>query len=145
MILNYARRDVVTVRAQDRAEDVAVLMERHRVSAVVVVEQGRPIGVVTDRDLALGMLFDGDPRTRTAGETMTRHPVTLREDEGFDRALELMAQQGVRRLPIVDRQGKLRGLVSLDDLLEDICGDMRVIGRLLRAQQGLAPVAQRAV
>lgn len=136
MILDYARRSVVTALAADSARDVAARMREHHVGAVVVVHQGRPLGVLTHRDLAMALLDEaGDPAARPAGEIMTRHPVVLHEDEGFDRALALMAQAGVRRLPVVDRQGRLKGLVSLDDLLEDICGDMRVVGALLRAQQ----------
>lgn len=136
MILNYVRREVVTVQPHEGAREVAGRMVDHQVSAVVVVQHGRPVGVVTHGDLALALADGGnDPRERRIGEFMTRHPVSLREDEGLDRALELMAQHGVRRLPVVDADGRLRGLVSLDDLLGDICGDMRVIGRLLRSQQ----------
>ena len=53
-----------------------------------------------------------------------------------------MRQAQIRRLPVVDRQGRLRGIVSLDDLLDDICRDMLAIGRLLRAQARPAPLAE---
>jgi predicted transcriptional regulator len=105
------------------------------------------VGIVTDRDLALGLLErgaapEGDPRTRKVGDFMTRRLVTITEDKGFDQAIELMRQAQIRRLPIVDRQGRLRGIVSLDDLLDDICRDMLAIGRLLRAQARPAPLAE---
>jgi CBS domain-containing protein len=94
---------------------------------------------VTDRDLALCLLerrgdHPGDPRARKVGEFMTRRPVTVQEDEGFDRAIDLMSQAHVRRLPVVDRRGRLRGIVSLDDILEDISRDLRAVVRLVRAQ-----------
>lgn len=140
MILNYVRREALDARPEDAARDVAARLRDTRASAAVVVQHGRPVGLVTARDLATALADDGgDPRERRVSDVMTPRPVCVRESEGFDRALELMAQHGVRRLPVVDTQGRLRGLVSLDDLLEDICGDMRVIGRLLRAQQERRP------
>jgi CBS domain-containing protein len=147
MILEYARREVITARADDTAEDVVGLMDYYHVGAVVVVHRGRPVGIVTDRDLALCLLerrgeTEGDPRTRKVGDFMTRRVVTIPEDKGFDQAIELMRQAQVRRLPVVDRQGRLRGIVSLDDLLDDICRDMLSIGRLLRAQARPAPLAE---
>ena len=66
---------------------------------------------------------------------MSRPPKTIREDEGFDQAVELMRSFGVRRLPIVDRKGKLRGLVTLDDIVEEIHKDVNAIADLLRRQR----------
>ena len=72
------------------------------------------IGSVTDRDLVtrcLLRLSDGlDPGKVTARQVMTPRPTSIREEEGFDKALELMLGAGVRRLPVVDRRGKLRGV-----------------------------------
>ena len=147
MILEYARREVITARTDDTAQDVAGLMDYYHVGAVVVVHRGKPVGIVTDRDLALcllerGAAAEGDPRTRKVGDLMTRRLVTIAEDKGFDQAIELMRQAQIRRLPVVDRQGRLRGIVSLDDLLDDICRDMLAIGRLLRAQARPATLAE---
>jgi len=149
MILEYARREVITAHADDTAQDVAGLMDYYHVGAVVVVHRGKPVGIVTDRDLALcllerGAATEGDPRTRKVGDFMTRRVVTIPEDKGFDQAVELMRQAQVRRLPVVDRLGRLRGIVSLDDLLDDICKDMLSIGRLLRAQARPAPTREAA-
>jgi CBS domain-containing protein len=149
MILEYARREVITAHADDTAQDVAGLMDYYKVGAVVIVHGAQPVGIVTDRDLALcllerGAATEGDPRTRKVGDFMTRRLATISEDKGFDEAVELMRQEQVRRLPVVDRQGRLRGIVSLDDLLDDICKDMLSIGRLLRAQARPAPTQAAA-
>jgi len=146
VILNYARREVITADPGDRIPDLAGLMDYYNVGCVVVVQAGRPVGILTDRDLVLRVLTDRTGGTDipelTAGDVMTRNPRTIHEDEGFDRALELMRSENVRRLPVVDRHGKLRGIVSLDDLLEEIGADMRTIGVLLKHQQRVAPAVR---
>jgi CBS domain-containing protein len=143
VILSYARREVITADPDDRVPDLAGLMDYYNVGCVVVVQAGRPVGILTDRDLALRVLTDrtarADFRDLRAAQVMTRDPRTIHEDEGFDRALELMRGENVRRLPVVDRHGKLRGIVSLDDLLEQIGADMKTITVLLKHQQRLAP------
>jgi CBS domain-containing protein len=131
VILNYARRQVITAEPDDRIRDLAGLMDYYNVGCVVIVEGSRPIGIVTDRDLALRIL--------TARDVMTPDPQTIHEDEGFDRALELMRGENVRRLPVVDRHGKLRGIVSLDDIIEEVGVDMRAISVILKHQQRIAP------
>jgi CBS domain-containing protein len=148
VILSYARREVVTAEPDERVADLAGLMDYYQVGCVVIVDGGRPVGIVTDRDLALRVLLErrGDAAARDfrAADVMTTHPRTIHEDEGFDRALELMRSENVRRLPVVDRHGKLRGIVSLDDLLEQISADMRSISILLKHQQRLAPALHPA-
>ncbi len=140
MILKYARREVVTARPEDLVQDVAGQMDYYHVGCVVVVRNDRPVGLVTDRDLALTLLErrsgnGKDPGTVAVRDIMSKDPRTIREDEGFDRAIELMAGEGVRRLPVVGRQGRLRGIITLDDVFEELCKDMQVLGGLLKRQQ----------
>lgn len=146
MILNYARRQVITADPDERIRDLAGLMDYYNVGCVVIVDGTRPIGIVTDRDLALRVLTDRDAALEldrlTARDVMTPEPRTIHEDEGFDRALELMRGENVRRLPVVDRHGKLRGIVSLDDMVEEIGVDMRAISVLLKHQQRVAPAVR---
>ena len=146
MILSYARRQVITADLDDRIRDLAGLMDYYNVGCIVIVEAGRPVGIVTDRDLALRILMDRDAAAElerlTARDVMTPDPQTIHEDEGFDRALELMRGENVRRLPVVDRHGKLRGIVSLDDIVEEIGIDMRAISVLLKHQQRVAPAVR---
>jgi len=143
VILSYARRQVITADPDDRIPDLAALMDYYNVGCLVIVQDNRPIGIVTDRDLALRILTDRDAASElerlTARDVMTPDPRTIHEDEGFDRALELMRGENVRRLPVVDRHGKLRGIVSLDDIVEEIGVDMRAIAVVLKHHQRVAP------
>lgn len=117
-------RDVVVAGRTDSVLDVASLMRKHHVGAVVLVEEraGRnhPVGLLTDRDIVIEGLvgaFDRLPRL-TAGDLVTRPLVTVREADAIDNALDVMRTAGVRRLPVVDDVGALVGILAVDDLID---------------------------
>jgi CBS domain-containing protein len=98
-------------------------MRTHHVGDVVVVTntaRGRvPVGIVTDRDLAIEILAENiDPNRLTVGDVMTPDLVTAPEDQTVFDTIQQMQHHGIRRLPIVDRQGCLAGIVTVDDLSE---------------------------
>ena len=114
---------VVTAMPQTLAA-VARLMEQHNVGAVVLAENHRPVGIVTDRDLALHIAAHGVPLQAPAARVMSTPVMTVGRDDGVFDTTQSMMESGVRRLPVVDEDGRLVGLVTLDDLL-------RVLGREL--------------
>ncbi|MCB9916072.1 MAG: CBS domain-containing protein [Planctomycetes bacterium] len=119
--------------AHERARDAARRMKQENVGTLVVVDgQQRPIGILTDRDLALRLVAEGhDPAQVTVAEVMTAHPRTAPEDLPIEDALTRMRGFGVRRLPVVDAQGKLVGILSADDVLELVAEELGSIGRIL--------------
>jgi signal-transduction protein with cAMP-binding, CBS, and nucleotidyltransferase domain len=92
-------------------------MEKQNVGAVVVAQDNRPIGIVTDRDLALAVCVRGKSPDEHVQEVMTCPVSTINKDEGVYAATQQLMEQAVRRLPVVDENGDAIGLVSLDDLL----------------------------
>lgn len=110
-------RRVVTAGPEETLAKVALEMQEHNVGTVVVVENQRPVGIVTDRDLALALGAQGvNPQTQVQ-KVMTRHVLAIPEDTGMYAATKFMREREVRRLPIVDREDRLVGIVTLDDLL----------------------------
>jgi CBS-domain-containing membrane protein len=135
-------REVVTAREHEPLRDVARRMTDLHVGCLVVVEpvddgRVRPIGIVTDRDLvrvvALGEV--GHARELQTGDVMSRELLVGREDEPAFEALDRMRTRGVRRLPIVDAQQCLLGLLTMDDLLEWISGGLTDLVRLVAREQ----------
>lgn len=113
---------LVTAARSDTIASVARHMREHRVGAVVVVEGRKPVGIVTDRDLALVLGADG-VGAQAAVESVMKQPVeTIPEGAGIFAATQCMRDAGVRRLPVVDNDGNLAGVVSIDDLI-------RLLGR----------------
>jgi len=110
-------KQVVTAAPSDSLAAVAQQMERHNVGAVVIVENHRPVGIVTDRDLALQLGARGVPPRTPVGEAMSTPATTISLDDGVFDTSQVLKESGVRRLPVVDEDGRLVGLVTLDDLL----------------------------
>jgi CBS domain-containing protein len=115
---------LVTAGPTSTLSSVARQMREHHVGAVVIVEGQKPVGIVTDRDLALALGADGVSPEAPAGRVMTTPLRTIPDGAGIFAATQCMRDAGVRRLPIVDEKERLVGMVSLDDL-------MRLLGREL--------------
>lgn len=118
MALRRYVRSVVTVEADESVASAAQKLADAHVGCVVVVREGRPIGMLTDRDLVVRVLAQGRSATATrVSEIVTYDPFVVKESDGVDTALRTMCEHGVRRLPIVDDAGgKLVGIVTSDDL-----------------------------
>jgi CBS domain-containing protein len=131
-------REVVTAGPNDPLAKVAQLMEEHNVGTVVVAEQDRPVGIVTDRDLALAVCARGVSREELVHNVMTCPVSTMRQDEGIYKATQHMMELAVRRLPVVDEVGRLVGLVSLDDLLLVLSRELHNVAEGIRAETAVA-------
>jgi CBS domain-containing protein len=129
---------VVTARPDAPAREIAQLMRDRNVGSVVLADDdGRPCGMVTDRDLTITLLADAvNPETR-AGECATVPVVTGEPDMDLEEAAALMVGHRIRRLPIMDG-GALVGIVTLDDIA------VRT-GNLEVAHQMTADVARAAL
>jgi CBS domain-containing protein len=115
LIREVMTESVVTAAPEDSVRQVAEIMRERNVGSVVLVERDRPIGFVTDRDLALSVLADGrDPSDRVADHA-SAPVITAEPGMDVEAAAELMVRHAVRRLVIVDAE-RLTGIVTLDDL-----------------------------
>lgn len=114
---DLAREDVVTVTPETTAVDIATTLADENVGSAVVVEGTDPVGIVTDRDLAVSVIAEGaDASTLTAADVMTGDLFTVEPTEGVFDVLAEMCDAGVRRVPVVDADG-LAGILTLDDFL----------------------------
>jgi CBS domain-containing protein len=130
-LAQMGRRRVLRCTADAPCHQAARLMAEHAVGSVVVVDDdGRPAGIVTDRDLALRLVARERPPGTPVGEVMTAEPATISsEGSGVDAARQ-MAVRGCRRLPVVDPvSGALVGMVTLDDLL---LGSAETVDQIIR-------------
>jgi CBS domain-containing protein len=142
-------REVDVARPFESVWQAAVRMRQRAVGTLVVVNaERRPIGIVTDRDLMERVLATAkDSNTTSIREVMTPEPTTIWEEDSIEMALALMREGGLRRLPVVDADGILVGLVSLDDVLMLMGEEMAQVSEMLRRETPRAfaeePVASR--
>ena len=100
--------------------DAARLMKSEDVGPLPVVEGDRLVGMVTDRDIVLRVVAEGkDPQSATVGEIASRDLITVDPQQDLDEALRLMAQHQVRRLPVVEEDGRLVGILAQADVARE--------------------------
>ena len=108
----------MTAQRDQSAGNLATVMKEENVGSVIIEEDDRPVGIVTDRDLVVEVLEPrADPTTVTAADVMTETPVTVDADDGVFEAIRQMHEHSVRRMPVTEADGNLAGIVTLDDLL----------------------------
>jgi CBS domain-containing protein len=105
---------------QDTVEQVAQMMKREDIGAVPVVasrDNHQLIGIVTDRDLTMKVIAEGrDSRQTRAEAVMTPDPYVCRANDALQKAIDMMTEQQVRRIPIVDDSGRIVGIIAQADI-----------------------------
>jgi CBS domain-containing protein len=141
-VAQLCSRNAATIRPFDEVITAARLMRERHVGYLVVVEPDQsgagafPVGVLTDRDIVIGVVARGvDPGALTVGDIMTAKPVVVSELASVESAVQEMRRIGVRRLPVVDSQGELRGVLSLDDVLDAVSSELRNLAVAVRNGQ----------
>lgn len=130
------RRQVDTANLGETVQAIAHRMMQRNVGTLVVVDAaGRPVGIVTDRDLVTRVLAKRrDPAETHVDDVMTRRPYTITEEATADVALLLMSEGGFRRVPVVGADRELVGILSLDDVLRALVADMDRASLVLESQ-----------
>ncbi|RDU99432.1 CBS domain-containing protein [Trinickia dinghuensis] len=133
-------RPVETCTIDESAANLAARMLHSHVGDLIVIEyrkdQPVPIGIVTDRDLAISVMAPKlNPESVTAGQIMSRSLIVVSEKDDVSVALEEMRRSGVRRLPVVNEDGRLSGVLALDDVMAYLASIMVDISRIGRVQQ----------
>jgi CBS domain-containing protein len=113
---DLVRRAPVTASPMVSVEEAIRLMHKEGVGSVVIVSpEGKVLGIFTERDL-VKLVGEGKPLTSKIGDVMTRDPVTVFEDDTITKAVTIMAERRIRHLPVTDREGRLKGVISARDI-----------------------------
>ncbi len=131
-----ARKAPVTIGPDQTVTEAATLMDRSAVGALVVTEaDGRPVGIVTDRDLVVRGLARRASAEARIDSVMSTDLVTLDADADLRDALKVFEERAIRRLPLVEGD-RLAGMLTVDDLMVDLTADLvrltrPVVGQVL--------------
>lgn len=117
-ISQLCHRSVVTCTDRDHADQAASLMWSNNIGCLPVLgDNGRLVGMVTDRDIAIGALLQGAPlRAITVSTVMSKEVLTCREDDDAETVLKLLFGRRLRRIPLIDDDRRVLGIVSLNDI-----------------------------
>jgi CBS domain-containing protein len=136
-IASICTHKVITVdRKIDIAAAASVMRDNH-IGYLIVTDArsggSTPIGVITDRDIVVKVMAkDVDPHTLTVGDVMTPEPLTAADDDGISETLRRMRRLGVRRVPVVGPGGKLSGVLSIDDVVDHVVGQLSEVSGSMR-------------
>jgi len=120
------------VSADTPISEVAKMMAKDDVGAIPVGKADKLIGMITDRDIALRVVAEGrDPKKTAAEDVMTKGIVYCRTTETVEDAIHLMDQKKIRRLPVIDDNKRLVGMLSLGDVSHAVSRELS--GELLHA------------
>lgn len=132
------QKDVVTVERHSPLIEVSQQMQKHHVGSVVVTEnfEGKkiPCGIITDRDIALALGSSGKPQDLPVEQIMQSHPITVSKSEGLFQTIKKMRDYGIKRLPVVEDDGSLFGVISADDLLTLMAEEIGHLAKICEAQ-----------
>jgi CBS domain-containing protein len=136
----FCNRDVVIATPNERVVELAQRMRDHHVGSIVVVEarglERVPIGVVTDRDIVVGLVAVEPSYLERAlvGDVLGRKLVSIGEEADLYEVMARMRIHGIRRIPVVDQAGVLQGIIAFDDLLEHIALQLHRLSSLLERE-----------
>jgi len=118
-------KDIMTPQVESVGPDTPIIEAARKmrdldVGSLPVLEGERVVGMITDRDITIRVVAnERDPNTTKVRDCMSPDPTTVREDQDVDEAAQTMQQKQVRRLPVLDRNGKLVGIVALADVVAE--------------------------
>jgi CBS domain-containing protein len=133
-IRDVLQTDVVTVRQDEGIPSAVEKMAEADVGSVVVVENGQPTGILTDRKIALSLRETTDVSGVTVADLVGEDLITASTDTNAYAVLGTLEEHSIRRVPVVDENGSLAGIVTLDDLLVLLSDELSAAANVIEAQ-----------
>jgi CBS domain-containing protein len=132
IVRDIMSKNIKTVRPDDTALDAVRKMNKFRIGSVIVVNSGRPIGIITERNILQEIVEPRhDPATVKAKDIMTRPLITVDPHAAVDEAAKIMARKTIKTLPVVDRD-KILGIVTSSDIVRNSPTQLSILDELLR-------------
>lgn len=140
-VAEICNREVVTAEKHTSIAEAAKIMRRTHTGSLVIVDsdapKAKPVGIITDRDLVIEVIAKDEEVTGlTAGDVMGPELLIARGNDGIWETILRMRAMGVRRLPVIDREGFLMGILSMDDLLEFLASELSDLAKLIKREAG---------
>ena len=136
----FCNREVVFATRETSIPEAAQLMRKFHVGDLVVVDEidGKrvPVGIVTDRDIVIEIVSQSlDFNEFSVGDIMSPQLISVQEKEGVFETIRLMRAKGIRRIPVVNQEGGLEGIVSADDILDLLAEEMTELAKVVPREQ----------
>lgn len=111
-------KNVKTVEPSATVVEASEVMKKHRIGGLVIVDAEKPVGIITERDIVYKIVVGKKSLDTKVEEIMSKDLRTISEDRDIDDAAKIMAAHLIRRLPVVDDDGKLVGIIAVKDIMK---------------------------
>ncbi len=145
-----AKKYVATITPEATVQDAAKMMRELHVGDVIIVKPGlelgtsAPIGILTDRDIIVSTVaFGVDPKTVLVKDVMSLNLTTAKITDSVFHVINLMKENGIKRIPLIDSEGTLVGILSADDLIGMLASEMTDISKIIEQQRNVEFVRRR--
>ncbi|MBU3560043.1 MULTISPECIES: CBS domain-containing protein [unclassified Polynucleobacter] len=119
-VIEQKANTIFSVRSSDTVENVLMLMRDHRVRAILVVDDGALVGIVSQGDCAIKVLLPhNNPKQVAVSKIMTANPLTVLPSNSLEECMAIMVHKHIRHLPVVEKN-KVIGVISVGDLVKSI-------------------------
>lgn len=135
---SLCRREIVCVNRTTKVIAATKMMEEKNVGCVVVVDTDKPVGILTDRDVMIRLVNNGLEAEKTpVSDIMSQEIITLNQGTGLYEALEQIkdSKSCVRRFPIVDDNGSIKGIITLDDVIYLLGKEMSDVSEIIESER----------
>lgn len=139
-VSSICNKNVITAAEGSSVLEVASLMRQHHVDTIVIVANTptgeKPIGIVSERDLVIKVLAeDSSSEESVLGDFINRDLICVRDHEDIMETVRIMCMEGVRRVPVVNHDGDLMGILAMDDLFEILANELSNLAMLICRQE----------
>ena len=134
LVRDIMKRNVKTVRTDDSVHNAVVKMNKFRIGSVIVTNNGRPVGIITERNILMRIVEPRlDPGTVKAKNIMSSPLITIDSNAAVEEAALIMARKGIKKLPIV-KKDKVVGIISTSDIVRSSPTQLGILEELLRVR-----------
>jgi CBS domain-containing protein len=117
LVKEIMRHDIlVTAKPDEKVIDAVEKMAKYKVGSVIIIENGKVLGIITERDI-INLVASKKDLNEKLELYMTKNPITIYFDENLEKAIQIMKEKNIRHLPVVNKEGKLIGMISSRDII----------------------------
>jgi CBS domain-containing protein len=117
LVKEIMRHDIlVTAKPDEKVIDAVEKMAKYKVGSVVIIDDGKVLGIITERDI-INLVASKKDLNEILELYMTKNPITIYFDESLEKAIQIMKEKNIRHLPVVNKEGKLIGMISSRDII----------------------------
>jgi CBS domain-containing protein len=117
LVKDVMNKHVITVEPDTPLLEAAQIMADNHIGCLVVVQKGKPIGMVTERDILVAIASEVNIKKSKVKDIMTHYLITIGPNRPINKAIKLMTENKIKKLPVVDEKGKLVGIITTSDII----------------------------